>query len=141
MTHAVSARRGAGAAGDILRRLSRFGFGRGRISRGRLARFCRHAATDEYTLVVHSVDVDHRSYFPNSFVISKRREQPANLYTDAKFHDLELIGTESFSVILCIGLLEHVPDPEQIVREFNRILKPGGRLIVSASAVFPFHGA
>jgi SAM-dependent methyltransferase len=127
--------------GKIWRRLGRSPFTKRRISRTSLARFCREVATDEYTLVVHSVDVDHKTYFPNSFVVSKRKDQPANLYTDAYFQDLPLIGTESFGAILCTGLLEHIPDPERMVGEFHRILKPGGRLVISASAVFPFHSA
>lgn len=121
--------------------LSRFSFTSSRISRKSLARFCREHATQEYTLVVHSNDVDHRSLFPNSFVVSKRGERSANLHTDPSFQDLNLIGAESFRVILCTGLLEHVPDPARLIGEFHRILAPGGRLIISASAVFPFHGA
>ncbi len=119
----------------------RFSITRGRISRDKLDRFCRDAATDDYTLVVHSVDVDHKHYFPNSFVVGKRKDRPANLYTDASFNDLQSIGSESFAVVVCTGLLEHVPNPERIVGECHRILKPGGRLVISASAVFPFHGA
>lgn len=112
-----------------------------RRTRASLAEFCRPYATDEYTLVVHSVDLDHRRYFPNSFVVSKRREDPANLHTDASFSDLELIGAESFDTVVCTGLLEHVREPARLLGEFHRILRPGGRLVLSASAVFPFHSA
>lgn len=38
----------------------------------------------------------------------------------------------SFDVILCTEVLEHVPEPIQAVREMGRILKPGGRLILTA---------
>lgn len=141
MAQATLTREGTGPVGKIWKRLGRFSFTKRRISRKNLARFCRDVATDEYTLVVHSVDVDHKRYFPNSFVISKRKDKPANLYTDAYFQDLHLIGTESFCAILCTGLLEHIPNPEHMVGEFHRIVKPGGRLIISASAVFPFHSA
>lgn len=122
-------------------RLTRVSFTRGRRSRRSLERFCREWATDEYTLVVHSVDVDHRRLFPNAFVVEKRADRPADLHTDAHYGDLRLIGSESFGVVLCTGLLEHLPDPARLVAELHRILRPGGRLIVSASAVFPFHGA
>lgn len=128
-------------ASRIWSRLGRFSITKGRISRKRLAEFCGELATDGYTLVVHSVDVDHKSYFPNSFVVGKRKDQPANLHTDAYFQDLQSIGAGSFGTILCTGLLEHVPEPPQLIGEFHRILAPGGRLIISASAVFPFHGA
>lgn len=130
-----------GPIGAVWRRLCRFSFSRRSISRESLARLCGEMATDEYTLVVHSTDVDHKRYFPNSFTVSKLKHQPANLHTDAYFQDLHLVGDSSFGVILCTGLLEHIPHPQGIIDEFYRILKPGGRLIISASAVFPFHSA
>lgn len=37
----------------------------------------------------------------------------------------------SFDVILCTEVLEHVPEPIKAIREFSRILKPGGRLFIS----------
>lgn len=136
-----SRRPGADHGNRLWNRLCRYSFSKRRISRKNLKRFCREMATEEYTLVVHSVDVDHKRFFPNSFVISKRGGRSVNLPTDAYFQDLHLIGPESFSIILCTGLLEHIPDPHRLVGEFRRILKPGGRLVLSASAVFPFHGA
>ena len=38
----------------------------------------------------------------------------------------------SFEVILCTEVLEHVPEPINVIREFGRILAPGGRLILTA---------
>jgi SAM-dependent methyltransferase len=38
----------------------------------------------------------------------------------------------SFDVILCTEVLEHVPDPVKALREFSRLLKPQGKLIVTA---------
>jgi SAM-dependent methyltransferase len=122
-------------------RLCRFSLSRRRISREGLSRFCEGLATTERTLVVHSNDVDHRRYFPNSFVVSKNPSSSADLHTDRHYRGLDEIPDSSFPVILCTGLLEHVPDPDRLVGQFHRILAPGGRLILSASAVFPFHGS
>lgn len=38
----------------------------------------------------------------------------------------------SFDAILCTEVLEHVPEPIRAVQEMARILKPGGRLIMTA---------
>jgi SAM-dependent methyltransferase len=37
----------------------------------------------------------------------------------------------SFDVVLCTEVLEHVPEPILAVREFARILRPGGRLLLT----------
>lgn len=41
-------------------------------------------------------------------------------------------GDNSFDAILCTEMLEHHPDPIKVVREFGRILKPGGTLLLTA---------
>lgn len=39
---------------------------------------------------------------------------------------------QSFDVVLCSEVLEHVPDPIKAIEEFCRLLKPGGKLIMTA---------
>ena len=51
---------------------------------------------------------------------------------------------ESFDAILCSEVLEHIPDPARAFGEFARLLRPGGRLIVtspfcSATHFAPYH--
>jgi SAM-dependent methyltransferase len=38
----------------------------------------------------------------------------------------------SFDVVLCTEVLEHVPYPNETLREFARLLRPGGRLLLTA---------
>lgn len=38
----------------------------------------------------------------------------------------------SFDAIMCIEVLEHLPDPIQAIKEFSRLLKPNGHLIITA---------
>jgi ubiquinone/menaquinone biosynthesis C-methylase UbiE len=44
---------------------------------------------------------------------------------------LRTIKTSSLDIITCFDVLEHVPDPTLLLKEFHRILKPTGWLIIS----------
>lgn len=121
------------------KKLSRRRFVKRKMSTKNLERLCRDNASDLPTIIVHSEDVDYTDYFPNSFTVSKRTKKPADLYVDTFYHDLSKIPDESYDVALCTGLLEHVPEPDRLIADLHRILKPGGRAIISASAVFAYH--
>lgn len=38
----------------------------------------------------------------------------------------------SFDVVLCSEVLEHVPDPLAAIREFSRVVRPGGALLLTS---------
>lgn len=42
------------------------------------------------------------------------------------------LPNESFDAILCTEVLEHLPQPLEAIRELCRLLRPGGRLILTA---------
>lgn len=123
----------------IARRAQRFMVSNRKLSTHNLDRLCREFATDKRTLVVHSEDVDHAPYFPNAYTVTKRPDVPADMHVDLYYRDLSQIESDSYEVVLCTGLLEHVPDPQRLVDELRRIAKPGGKVVLSASAVFSFH--
>ena len=124
----------------FLRRLSRKNFlVKNKLTRKNLNRLCEENSTATKTLVVHSEDVDYEPFFPNTYTVTKRRDVPADLHVDSYYKDLSRIPSSSYEVILCTGLLEHIPDPQKIVDDFYRILKPGGKIVLSASSVFSLH--
>jgi SAM-dependent methyltransferase len=45
----------------------------------------------------------------------------------------------SFDVVLCLQVLEHVPDPAAAIRELRRVVRPGGRVLLATHGVYPFH--
>ena len=47
----------------------------------------------------------------------------------------------SVDLILNVAVLEHVPNPEQVVSEFLRILKPGGRVYCFVPFIQGFHAS
>jgi len=65
---------------------------------------------------------------------------PGNLHADLH-GSIDAIPVEdaSFDVVLCLQVLEHVPDPAAAVRELNRVVRPGGRVLLSTHGVYPFH--
>lgn len=46
---------------------------------------------------------------------------------------------QSFDVVLCTQVLEHVDDPAQCLSEIRRVLKPGGVVFLSTHGVFLYH--
>jgi len=49
------------------------------------------------------------------------------------------LGDATVDAILCTQVLEHVPEPWTVLTEFHRLLKPGGRLWMTAPLVWYLH--
>ena len=45
----------------------------------------------------------------------------------------------SYDLVFCSQTLEHVPNPVAVLREFHRVLKPGGQAWLSAPLFYPEH--
>jgi len=40
------------------------------------------------------------------------------------------LAQETFDIVLCIGVIQHTPDPERTKRTLSTYVKPGGRLVI-----------
>lgn len=52
---------------------------------------------------------------------------------DLKFDD------EEFDVVVCVSILEHIPYPQNAIKELYRVLKPGGVIWVQVPFNYPYH--
>lgn len=52
---------------------------------------------------------------------------------------LPVLG-KSIDLVLCIEVLEHVADPFSAIKEMYRVLKPGGKIILTTPFLTPYHG-
>ena len=67
-------------------------------------------------------------------------DMPGNPHADLH-GSIDTIPVEdaSFDVVLCLQVLEHVPDPAAAVRELHRVVRPGGRVLLTTHGIYPFH--
>lgn len=48
-------------------------------------------------------------------------------------------AAESFDTVLCTEVLEHVPDPKLVLDELVRVVRPGGRVILTVPFLYQIH--
>ena len=111
--------------------------------------FVRHVgarlASKSRLLDAGAGDSPYRKYFPHvnyvavDFAATKYHEF-GTLDAVSSLQALPFVD-ESFDAVLCTEVLEHVPDPGQVLREFNRVLKPGGQVFVTVPQSWEVHEA
>lgn len=111
----------------------------GKISRIALDHLVERYASDTKTLEVGAYgSPSYGRFFNNKIGIDVRPgpgvDQVASVY-ELPFE------SESFDVVLCLSVLEHLETPQKAIEEMKRVLKPGGRIIVSVPFLFPIHDA
>ncbi len=70
----------------------------------------------------HCVGIDLIDYSVEQTKLNAPRAEALLMSAD----DLSPFESESFSVVVALHLVEHLPDPEGTIRQVKRILKPGG---------------
>lgn len=110
-----------------------------KITRTRLDAFLARHRSDKKTLEIGCGSDRYGHYFPNrtTLDIVARSGVKVDIVGDA--HHLPMIPDASFDVVLCTEVLEHLHTPALALAEFHRILKPGGKLILTTRFIFPLH--
>jgi len=78
-------------------------------------------------------------FAPEVFMIERMKDDPGYVTSDPKMayaklnEDIQAIslGDETFDLVIAHHVLEHVPDDAKAFSEIRRVLKPGGRAILS----------
>ncbi len=109
-----------------------------KISREKIKSFIKKHATEKKTLDVGSRRGQYMEWYPNKISVDLFAENDPDVVGDA--HNLPF-GDEEFAVVLCTEMLEHVHDPQKVVNEFYRVLKPEGKLILTTRFLYPIHEA
>jgi len=50
------------------------------------------------------------------------------------------LDSETYDAVLSMNTLEHVFDPNFVIGEMYRVLRPGGELVISTPFLYPIHG-
>jgi len=109
-----------------------------KLTRQRLAAFLEPLGTDALTLEVGAKNRPYQYLFPRTISGDIARYPALDLQMDA--HALPFADA-SFGVVLCTEVLEHCHSPHQVIAEFYRVLRPGGKLILTTRFMFPIHDA
>lgn len=69
-----------------------------------------------------------------SLAVACQHAREQGLVIDYRYQSAEQLAREqsgSFDLVTCMEVLEHVPDPAQVIAACARVLKPGGRAVFS----------
>jgi 2-polyprenyl-6-hydroxyphenyl methylase/3-demethylubiquinone-9 3-methyltransferase len=69
-----------------------------------------------------------------SLEVARLHVRQSGLHVEYRNISVEILATQeagSFDVVTCMEMLEHVPDPESVVRACTRLVRPGGTVFFS----------
>jgi len=108
------------------------------ICRTSLQKFLKNNSTSELTLDIGSRNQIYRPLFPNATSIDIVFDKNLDLIGDIHFLPFK---EASYSIVLCTEVLEHCLYPKLAIDEMYRVLKYGGKLILTTRFIFPIHEA
>ncbi|MBI2453299.1 class I SAM-dependent methyltransferase [Candidatus Peregrinibacteria bacterium] len=119
--------------------VTKFGLNK-KITRSLLDPLIISEATDGLTLDVGSSNrCPYQKYFPNSETLDIQPGEKVKYVCDAE--NMRVIPSCHFDCVLFTEVLEHLRHPDLAISEIYRVLKPGGKLILTTRFIFPIHDA
>ncbi len=84
---------------------------------------------------------DFNGYAPDPSRTGLQDEKWDYLSNDFVCDILEIPESIKYDLVICTEVLEHVPDPVQSFEKLTRLLKPGGRLLITVPLISLMHQA
>lgn len=109
-----------------------------KFTRGSIRSFVNRFGTDAPVLEIGVAKNDYDEAFPHRTTLDIDPQRKPDIVADIVKMPFE---DERWDAIICSEVFEHLPDPEAAVSELKRVLKPGGRLILTTRFAFPIHDA
>lgn len=110
-----------------------------KITRPRLRSFLEKHRSPGRTLDIGCGNAIYGDLFPNRVTVDIERRPGIAVDVIADAHNLSTFPENTFDVVLCTEVLEHLHTPAKAIAEFERTLKPGGVLLLTTRFVFPLH--
>lgn len=84
----------------------------------------------------------YAAYAQKSFGLDVPTTQHGMQAIDVQGHGTELpFIDQTFDLVFCTEVMEHVAEPKRMLQEIHRVLKPGGHLILTTPFLVPVHEA
>ncbi|MBU2536717.1 MAG: class I SAM-dependent methyltransferase [Chloroflexota bacterium] len=107
-----------------------------KITRGELNKFLKTHSGAGKTLNIGSGGLQSSNYFPNVIGLDISKAATPDILGDSHYLPFK---EESFDVILCTEVLEHLKQPQKAIDEMRRVVKRGGELLLTTRFIFPLH--
>lgn len=108
-----------------------------KITRKHLDAFLKRHKTDSKILDLGSSRAPYKKYFPNSVTVDIDESTKPDIVADA--HNMHMLHDGEFETILCTEMLEHLCNPFKGIEEMARVLRTGGKLILTTRFIYPIH--
>jgi ubiquinone/menaquinone biosynthesis C-methylase UbiE len=109
-----------------------------KITRDILDKFLLKNSSEKLTLDLGCSGSPYSKYFKNRIGFDIKEGVGVDVVGDA--HNLPFEDSK-FDIVLCTEVLEHLHTPQLAISEMKRVLKSGGKLILTTRFIFPIHDA